>query len=60
MEGCVGYGGKFTKEQLRSDRDVLEHVLTNLHKLISENTPLPEFVDQQDMDVIMYLPDLIN
>ena len=60
MAGAVGYGGKFSKEQLRSDDSILQNVLDNLYKIITESVPLPSFMDKEDVEVIMYLPDLIN
>lgn len=60
MAGAVGYGGKFSKEQLRSDDSILQNVLDNLYKIITEGVPLPSFMDKEDVEVIMYLPDLIN
>lgn len=60
IAGAVGYGGKFSKEQLRSDDSILQNVLDNLYKIITEGVPLPSFMDKEDVEVIMYLPDLIN
>lgn len=60
IAGSVGYGGKFTKEQLRTDDKILHNVLDNLYKIITDSIPLPDFVDKEDVEVIMYLPDLIN
>lgn len=60
LAGAVGYGGSFSKEQLRQDKSVLQNVLDNLYKIITEEVPLPDFVDKEDVEVIMYLPDLIN
>ena len=41
MAGAVGYGGKFSKEQLRSDDSILQNVLDNLYKIITEEFPYP-------------------
>ena len=60
MAGAVGYGGNFSKEQLRSDDSILQNVLDNLYKIITEGVPLPSFMGKEDVEVIMYLPDLIN
>lgn len=60
MDGAVGYGGKFSKEQLRLNDSLLQSVLGNLYKIIIEGVPLPDFVNKEDVEVIMYLPDLIN
>ena len=59
VDGAVGYGG-FSKEQLRSDDSILQNVLDNLYKIITEGIPLPSFIGKEDVEVIMYLPDLIN
>ena len=60
MTGAVGYGGKFSKEQLRSNDSLLQNVLDNLYKVITEGVPLPSFINKEDVEVIMYLPDLMN
>ena len=60
IAGVVGYGGDFTKEQLQSDDSILNDVLKSLHRIISDGIPLSEHIDKEYMEVIMYLPDLIN
>lgn len=60
MAGVVGYGGKLTKEQLRSDDSVLEMVLDNLYDVILRDVPISDDLSPEDLEVIMYLPDLVN
>ena len=60
VTGAVGYGGRFTKEQLRSDDALLKQVLSNLHNIITDSVSLPDALSFDDVEVIMYLPDLIN
>ena len=58
--GVMECGGNFSKEQLRTDDSTLSQVLDKLSTTLMGSIPLLDSLNRDDIEIIMYLPDLIN
>lgn len=58
LRGAMGFGGNYSREQLRTDNDLLQGVLDSIRDTIVNTLKVPRDID--GLKIMMFLPDLID